>query len=389
MQELDTDYKSSLAASFTQERARIVNLCAYLTGRRDAADDLAQESLMEAWRSRHKLVDPSGYSRWLSVVARNVCLRWMRQQAHPSQLVVDLPEELPNSNSPSSTTADFEIELERDELADLLDRALAALPADTRTALVNRYVLEMPQSEIAGRMGISEGALEARLHRGKIILHRLLTTQLRQEAISYGLVDPQDSSWQETRLWCPICGQRKLYGTLPQTTGQFELHCPNCSWEPHTFFAQSKNMPIFNRVKGYKATLTRFADFMYAYIRSGQSSASVPCNCCRRPLPLHYQLPVDTHTYSGFGKRGMSVQCPTCGASSYACIYGFALDTPAAQVFWRLNPRMRTFPEQEIEVDGQPALHIRFQSLVSAVHLDLILSGQNYQVLQAHTSNGE
>jgi hypothetical protein len=227
------------------------------------------------------------------------------------------------------------------------------------------------------------------LHRGKIILHRLLSTELRQEAISYGLVDLQDGSWQETRIWCPICGQRKLYGTLPRATGQFELHCPNCSWEPDSFFAQSKNTPIFNGVNGYKATLTRMMDFMYGYIQAGQNNAYIPCDHCGRPVPLRYELPSYAHPYPHFGNRGMSVRCPACNGSSYACIYGFALETPAGQDFWRRNPKIRTFPEQDIEKDGQAALRIRFQSLVNSAHLDVILAKDHYQVIEAHCSDGE
>ena len=47
------------------EHVRLVRLCAYLSGDRDAADDLAQETLIEAWRQRHKLIDPDGAGAWL------------------------------------------------------------------------------------------------------------------------------------------------------------------------------------------------------------------------------------------------------------------------------------------------------------------------------------
>jgi RNA polymerase sigma factor (sigma-70 family) len=389
MQELDTDYTQSLAQLFPQERARIVNLCAYLTGSRESAEDLAQEALIEAWRNRHKLVDPGGYSKWLSVVTRNVCLRWMRQQGRQSKNEGDLQEDVSDHTHLSSETLDLEIELERSELVDLLDRALAELPPVTHTALVNRYILEMPQAEIAGRLGISEGALEARLHRGKIILHSLLITELRPEAISYSLVNLQDGRWQETRIWCPICGQHKLYGTLPRAAGQFELHCPNCSWEPDAFFAQSKSTPLFNGVKGYKATLNRLMDFMVGYLQPGQNGANIPCNRCGKLVPLLFELPTYAHRYPNYGNLGMSVSCPACHASSYADIYGFALDTPAGQAFWRRNPKICTFPEQEIEKEGRAALRIRFQSLANSAHLDVLLAKDHYQVIETHCSVGE
>jgi DNA-directed RNA polymerase specialized sigma24 family protein len=62
-----------------QERLRIVRLCTLLTGDADVAEDMAQETLLEAWRSAEKLRDPGAWRPWLSGIARNVCLRWQRK----------------------------------------------------------------------------------------------------------------------------------------------------------------------------------------------------------------------------------------------------------------------------------------------------------------------
>jgi len=60
------------------------------------------------------------------------------------------------------------IELERHELAALLDRALALLPPETRLALVQHYIEESSHAAIAARLGLSEGGVAVRLHRGKL-----------------------------------------------------------------------------------------------------------------------------------------------------------------------------------------------------------------------------
>ena len=62
------------------DRRRLVRLCGRLSGSYDAAEDLAQETLLEAWRHLEKLEDPDGYWQWLTALARNVCLRWGRKQ---------------------------------------------------------------------------------------------------------------------------------------------------------------------------------------------------------------------------------------------------------------------------------------------------------------------
>ena len=61
-------------------RRRLVRLCAVISGDPAAAEDLAQETLLEAWRNAHKLHDPSGAERWLAAIARNVCLRNARRR---------------------------------------------------------------------------------------------------------------------------------------------------------------------------------------------------------------------------------------------------------------------------------------------------------------------
>ena len=81
----------------------------------------------------------------------------------------------------------LELELERGELAHLLDQAMALLPPETRTILIERYINELPQAEVAARLGLSENLVAVRLHRGKLALRRVLSNELSQEMSSYGL----------------------------------------------------------------------------------------------------------------------------------------------------------------------------------------------------------
>src|SRR5262245_47040135 len=160
------------------ERARLVRLCARLTGNMDAAEDLAQEALLEAWRSLAKLRTPDGLSPWLNAIARNVCLRWLRgqghEQAHRLAPIADAGATdedraaLPLDELYSAGGDEITLALERDELAALLDRALALLPEEARTLLVESYIEERSTTELAVRRGLGEGALRVRLHRGRL-----------------------------------------------------------------------------------------------------------------------------------------------------------------------------------------------------------------------------
>ena len=75
------------------QRARLVRLCAAVVGPA-AAEDVAQEALLEAWRQRAKLVDATGADAWLGAIARNVCRRHLHKHGRDRAVPTDaLPEE--------------------------------------------------------------------------------------------------------------------------------------------------------------------------------------------------------------------------------------------------------------------------------------------------------
>lgn len=360
------------------EHNRVIRLATALTGSPQAAEDLSQEVFLEAWKNRHKLVEPEGASRWISAITRNICLRWLRSQGRSVPIkATDASLENP-LDCVAGETPDFEIELERNELVRLLDRAMASLPEDTRAALILRYIAETPQAEIANRLGLTEGAVEARLQRGKLSLRRLLVSDYRAEAAAFGLIGSDAAGWMQTRLWCPHCGQHHLYGTLPYISGQFELHCPQCSWHPNTFFAQSNAINDFKNIRGFRATLKRFETYMLRLFEPRLSSQVLICQRCGGPVPIQLELPPAIYNLVNMGRQGVYILCPACHASSYADIYGLAMNTPLGQRFWQENPRMRTLPAKPIDFGGQSAWLIRLESLANSQAQDIILSEKNY-----------
>lgn len=111
-------------------RPRIVRWMISLTHDPQAAEDVAQDTLLIAWEKRADLTNPDGIDAWLNAIAHNVYKRWARAQGKAYQRTADLDETvIAGSNS-------VEHELEREELADLLDTAIEMLPAQTREMLI-------------------------------------------------------------------------------------------------------------------------------------------------------------------------------------------------------------------------------------------------------------
>ncbi len=246
--------------SHDAERAGLVHLCTYLVDDPIAAEDLAQETLLLAWQRGHQLRDPSRREAWLKAIARNLCRRWLRdRKPHLMLQATDRKDDRSETDEEPDPPDDFdlEIELERDELARLLDRAMALLPPETRQVLVAQFLEELPQAETARRLGLTEGTVAMRLQRGKLALRRILTSAFPDEISDYG-VSPSTTAdeWQTTRIWCPKCGQRRLVGVFVRKLGLFRLRCPSCGSNNN-----SQDTRLFVAATGYRSALAALFDW--------------------------------------------------------------------------------------------------------------------------------
>jgi RNA polymerase sigma-70 factor (ECF subfamily) len=372
-----------------RERAQLVRLCGRLTGDVDAAEDLAQETLYEAWRNAHKLRDASGRPAWLAAIARNICLRWARsrgrevaRRALPRQLARPDDAAVPDHGLDPALgdvpdEFNLEVELERGELVALLDRAMALLPPDTRRILLERYVQETPQAETALRLGLSEGAVAMKLQRGKLALRRLLTTEFLREAVAHGLVDGPSEQWQETRLWCSLCGRRRLVGYLSPDRDEFWLRCPGC--DNHHWTAAPRAGLTWHDLKGFRPILARQMTWLDLHYRRALSTRVFPCPGCGRTLrPWLHQRSGDDPYDVAFQAR-----CGACGASSEASHSWLALCLPEGRRFYREHQRIRYAGHRHVHVgpSGGPALITSFESLTSRARLDVISAWDSFEVL--------
>ena len=416
--------RMALTTALAAERARLARLCAHLTGDAEAADDLAQETLLEAWRAAHKLRDADGLAPWLSAIARNVCLRWARRRgrelAHQAPAMTpaltpaagsldarddvgDLDAIAAHPRADIVDDSDFTLQLERQELATLLDHALALLPPETRLALVESAVYATPQAEIAARLGLSEGALRVRLSRGKGALRHALTHELRGEADALGLRRPVaadapiacESGWQATRIWCPLCGRSPLEYRIYPDAGAISFRCVGRCQTDGTIIGGADGSPILpeaSSLSSPKAMLSRALVKLGAHYTEGLTHGALWCATCERRSPIHFQRPEHPQP-SPYGSldgfiRGIVSVCPYCGAPDSASLWHLMLDMPQAQRFWRAHPRMRATSERLVEVDGLPAVVASFESLAGAARLDVITARDSLLTLGVYETTG-
>jgi RNA polymerase sigma factor (sigma-70 family) len=384
--EKELDFETILA----DERPRLVRLCAWFSGSQDAAEDLAQETLIAAWKSRDQLSSFEKLKPWTSAIARNICLNWSRghyrEQAHLGYSI-DSQEE-PSEDELQDETS-LELELDRYELATLLDRALSLLPSETAQMLVEHYIKESSHAEIAERMQIKPGTVAVRLQRGKLTLQRLLRTKLQAESAAFGLVQMDGSQWEETNIWCPWCGQARLFGKF-QKNEMFALRCPVCDPEPEMFMAgldltKPYHANLLGNTKTYKPAYSRLLTSFAPMYQQALQSHTVPCLACSFPVDVSIKREVNEHKRP---KETVQIllHCPACGWASNKSLTGLVLSLPEAQQFWRKYPRLRILPAQEIEMQGSQAIVTQLQSVSDAAELTMISSRDTFELLGVHSN---
>lgn len=370
------------------EWPRLVRLCAHFTGDRDAAEDLAQETLIEAWRHQDRVYDWQGYSSWLSAIARNLSLRWIRQRGREQAGLVTSINSTPDASARAEELLDdqddFTIDLERAELADLLDRALALLPADSRRVLVEKYIEELPLGEIAGRLGLSTGAVAVRLHRGRLALRRVLTTDLKHAAADYGLAALAADGWQETRIWCPICGQRRLSGRLVPAIGELALRCADCTPAPDTYIAYAQLPELMQGIKSYKPALSRILSWSDEFYRRRRTGRTVPCLICGHSAQMRDGLPSDAPEILP-QINPLYITCEHCGETTSTAHAAIALSLPEGQRFWKEHPKIRLQSTAEIDSAGSSAIITSFASLTDSARFDVVTTRETIEVIGIHT----
>lgn len=379
-----------------EERTQLVRLCATITGTSEIAEDLAQETLLEAWQHEQSLRDSSKRSQWLAGIARNVCLRWQRkhtrEELHRYQADITQHKQ---SETGQLFIDDYDIELnlERKELLELLDRALALLPIETRTALIQHYINNSPLAEVAQQLGTSTNALAVRLQRGRLALRRLLTQDMQQELVSH-LQLAESATWEVTPLWCDRCGKQRLLGKRSSSEGKLLLKCPVCSPGEDQLLSRNE-LPLLQSMKSYKPMFTRLKQWCHEHYRAALAAyftgGTIGCPACGQPLmvllaPIE-QLPDWLQTSLGDLKwpnedKLVNTVCLRCQAACNTTLSGLVLTLPEARAFAHTHPRIRTLPIQSLETDGRPALLTRIESVTENASLTIISDEETYAVLR-------
>jgi RNA polymerase sigma-70 factor (ECF subfamily) len=135
---------------------------------REEAEDVVQDTLVKAWKSRWRVRDPEKFPAWISTIARHRARDLARRRR---------PEPLPHDFE-SSEAVGAESDHSGTDLEAEVQTALAQLPELHRMAVTLRYFEELDYATIEQTLGLTNGALRGILGRALGAMRRRLKPAL-------------------------------------------------------------------------------------------------------------------------------------------------------------------------------------------------------------------
>lgn len=145
--------------SFFDRYRRLIYRTAYgLTGDRQVAEEILQDTFLRAYRHRHSLRTDVSPVPWLHRVALNLCYSRLGRRRLPTEPIGDATHQV------RDRALEPPDHVEREELRRTIRLGIASLPPKHQSVIVLYYLHGMSLQETAGSLGIALGTVKSRLH---------------------------------------------------------------------------------------------------------------------------------------------------------------------------------------------------------------------------------
>jgi RNA polymerase sigma-70 factor (ECF subfamily) len=194
--ELDgSEHRDTAIPLLVEETAgRILALGRRLCRSREEAEDLVQETFLQAYRKWDQFEGRAKATTWLFTIATRLCQRMHRKREGEPDSLESLESLLPFGEDEmgvvpqASSGLDHEI---RRESREQIEQAIAELPADFRIPLVLKELAGMSLDEVAEVMEINPATIKTRLHRARLRIRKALEDVLPRKNVPQAIFSRQ------------------------------------------------------------------------------------------------------------------------------------------------------------------------------------------------------
>ena len=166
-----------LDALIEQYQHRLLRYLVYLSGNRELAEDLFQETWIRVLERGHQYDGRHEFSTWLYAVARNLTIDYLRKK-NPVSLDGLMEDEDHAPVEPADTRPMAWEVVQQHEQAERISEALVSIPVEYRETVVLRFQEGLTLEEIANVTSAPVGTVKSRLYRGlNMLMSRLKGAQ--------------------------------------------------------------------------------------------------------------------------------------------------------------------------------------------------------------------
>ncbi|MEX2260470.1 MAG: sigma-70 family RNA polymerase sigma factor [Bryobacteraceae bacterium] len=156
---------------FSENLRRIYLLIYRIVGNEADAQDLTQEAFIKALQKEEQLKDEQKAAHWLSRIATNTALDFLRRHGRVSFCEID---EAPEADSETPEEI-----LLRNEHAGYLEDGLRLLSPRERTALLLRDIEGLPAEEVARHLNCSKATVRSHIANARVKFRRYMERRAR------------------------------------------------------------------------------------------------------------------------------------------------------------------------------------------------------------------
>jgi RNA polymerase sigma-70 factor (ECF subfamily) len=168
-----------------RHNARIYSLLYRLVRSREDAEDLLQRTFLSAFENLSSFREEASFRTWITRIATNFALMKFRKEGKIRVVSLDDPQSYTEEGVPlPKEIGDWSVNpgliLERKELIEILEGAIAMLPPIYRYVFLLRDMEGLSNKEVAEIMELSVSAVKSRLMRARLFLREIISNRLKE-----------------------------------------------------------------------------------------------------------------------------------------------------------------------------------------------------------------